>query len=94
MTINVRVTCINKTNSKNPHERIQNIGGVNPDGTSWKLSEQEAVAGIENGKWKFYVNVDGKTVWAIVATRLCRKYLKTEADEETPDNLLRLPECP
>jgi hypothetical protein len=33
-------------------------------------------------------------VKVIIATRLGREYLKTEADGEQPDNLLALPECP
>jgi len=30
----------------------------------------------------------------MIATRLDKKYLKTRADGEQPDNLLALPECP
>jgi hypothetical protein len=35
----------------------------------------------------------GRTVLLVVAIHLGRKYLKTEADGVTPDNLLALPEC-
>ena len=39
------VKCINKTDRPNPHERIRAIGGVNSDGTNWKLSQQDAIRG-------------------------------------------------
>lgn len=90
-----QVRCINKSDRYNPHERILSIGGLNPDGTRWKLKQQDAIEGIEQGKWSFYVNSGGKTVSVIVATSTHGyKYLKTEADGEHPNNLLSLPECP
>lgn len=91
--MNVEIRCINKTNRSDPHERIQNIGGVNGDGTRWKLSVAKAIEGIASGKWRFYVKAGGKTAWVIVATHNGRKYLKTEADGIHPNNLLALPEC-
>ena len=92
MTVQVR--CIKKTNRADPHDRIHGIGGVNPDGKRWYLSTEDAIAGIESGKWKFYTVAGGKSVWVIVATHNGRKYLKTEADGVQPNNLLSLPECP
>lgn len=89
------VKCINKSDRYDPHERIMNIGGVNPDGTRWKLTQPEAIAAIEAGKYSFYVQVQGRQVNVIVATsRFGNKYLKTEADGDQPNNLLSLPECP
>jgi hypothetical protein len=94
MATSVQVSCINKREHQNPHERITHIGGINSDKTRWKLSEATAIADIKSGKYSFYVNVNGKTVWVIVATHNGREYLKTETDSYSPNNLLSLPECP
>ena len=90
-----QIHCINKSDRYNAHERIRSVGGVGSDGKRWKISQEEAIAGIESGKWRFYVHVQGKAVWVIVAKSAAgNKYIKTENDGEHPNNLLSLPECP
>jgi Protein of unknown function (DUF3892) len=92
----VQIKCINKTDRYNPHERIRAIGGTNPDGKRWKLSEDEAIAAIEQGRYSFYVDRPaGDRVWVVIERSASgHKYLKTQADGEQPNNLLSLPECP
>lgn len=95
MTQEVEIKCINKTDRTDPHERISHVGGVNPDGTRWKLSEDAAITGIEKGTYKFWTQGGGKSVWVVIANSAAgRKYLKTESDGIHPNNLLALPECP
>jgi hypothetical protein len=95
MAARLEVLCVNKSDRYNPHERIRYIGGKNADGTRWKLGETDAIAGIEEGKWEFYVAKGGHVVNVIIAVSpYGNKYLKTTADGDQPDNLLSLPECP
>lgn len=94
VAINVRVDCVSRTESQNPHERIGRLGGVNPDGTQWNLSELDAIDGIRDGTWRFWTTALGKSVWVVIATRENREYLTTESDGLQPNNLLALPECP
>jgi hypothetical protein len=89
-----QITCVNKTDRPNPHERIRYVGGEIA-GVRWKLSQEQAIAAIESDTIHFYVSAAGRTVKVVVAvSRWGNKYLKTEADGEQPDNLLSLPECP
>ena len=95
MAVDVRIQCINKTERSNPHERIRAIGGVNPDGTRWKLTEAQAILGIKQDRWSFYVQTDQYRVTVIIAmSQFGNEYLRTVSDGVQPDNLLALPECP
>lgn len=93
---NVQIKCINKSDRDNAWERITHVGGTNQDGTAWKLTQEQAIKGIEEGKWAFYVaRPADDSVWVVVAvSRFGNKYIKTEADGDFPNNLLSLPECP
>jgi len=53
-----------------------------------------AIGFIERGEWEFYTRDGIYEAKVIVAKHLGHKYLKTENDRDTPDNLLSLDECP
>ena len=90
---NLQITCINKSDRMNPHERILRVGGATLS-VRWIKSQQDAIRETETGANRFYVSVGGTSVWVVVATsKYGNKYLKTESDGEQPNNLLSLPEC-
>jgi hypothetical protein len=91
--VSLRISCIAENDRYSPHERIRKIGGINKDGTRWWLTLEGAIAGIESGRYSFHVNVGGASVGVVIAEHKRRRYLKTEADDYYPDNLLSLPEC-
>jgi hypothetical protein len=91
-TKRARISCVNKTNRADPHDRIHSVGGYTDK--PWKISQTEAVRLIESGEWSFYTDEGGRTAEVIVATHNGNKYLKTQADGLHPDNLLALKECP
>ncbi len=95
MAQDVQISCINKTPRSDAHLRISNVGGMNADGSRWRLSLDQAIAGIKAGKWRFWTAGGGKSVWVVIAiSAQGHEYLKTEPDRIQPDNLLSLPECP
>ncbi len=86
------ISCINKRDRDSAYERISRVGGVH-NGIPWSLSLDEAIRSIENGTRSYYTDVNSHQRKVIVASRNGVKYLKTEVDNDTPDNLLSLDEC-
>jgi hypothetical protein len=72
--------------------KITHVGGYINE--QWKITKEAAIGMIERREWEFYTMANGHRAEVIVASRDGRKYLKTTADYDTPDNLLSLPECP
>jgi len=87
-----QIRCIVR-DSDDPDRRIDTIGGVLADGTSWRLSLDDAVAAAKEGHEFFAEDPDGHNVSVVVATRQGRDYLRTVADGDWPNNLLALPDC-
>jgi hypothetical protein len=75
--------------------RILAVGGVDALGQPWRLSEDAAIAAIDAGRRNFYVERPvGDRVQVVVARRGRRRYMKTTADGDRPNNLLELPRLP
>jgi Protein of unknown function (DUF3892) len=88
-----QIKCVSRTERMSPHERITHVGGY--ESLQWKMTLNEAIGKIESGEQVFFVQAHRRTVGVIVAVSPSgKKYLKTEADGDQPDTLLRLPECP
>ena len=92
--LSIRVDCVTRTERVSPYHRIRAIGGRGRDGGRWRLSEDAAIAAIENERASFYVEwPKGRRVDVVVGQGLGKTYLKTESDGESPDLLLGLPDC-
>jgi hypothetical protein len=88
------ICCVTRTDRLNHDRRIRRIGGVNPDGAHWQISEAEAIAAIETDRWHFYVREEGSDLPVVVAvSKYGSKYLKGSTDGLHPESLLALPEC-
>ncbi|ALX65672.1 DUF3892 domain-containing protein [Microbacterium sp. XT11] len=62
-------------------------------GVSWEDSIEGVISDIENGRYKYYVDVDGREadVYVVPATPYRKKHLRTTADTTTRNNLDELP---
>ena len=95
MNDTARIQCITKDNGGNPYERITHVGGINPDGSRWRITQLEATDGIRIGRYQFWVKLDGHSLWVVAAKSATGfTFLKAETDGDEPNGLLRLPECP
>ena len=88
------IHCVVRSDLLNHDRRLRRIGGVNPDGAHWQISEAEAITAIEAGRWSFYVLSAGRALPVIVAvSKYGGKYLEGAGDGLQPESLLALPEC-
>lgn len=88
-----RVDCINKEDRDSPYTRISHLGGIK-HGQRWKENSAIVIMHIEMEMYFYYTEINGNKAKIVVAERNSIKYLKTEADDDEPNNLLSLPECP
>lgn len=86
-TYRVQATFIVKTDQETPHERISHIGGP-----GWTFTHEQAIQGILNHQYSFFVCIDGRILDIIVASYNGNLYLKTPIDMDQPNHLLNLPE--
>ncbi len=94
MTKRAQIKCVNKQPRNDPYDRITHVGGNSTK--QWRLTLDDAIGKIERLEWEFFTKGhDGHEQKVIVVRPVGRDpFLRTEADHDTPDNLLSLPECP
>lgn len=87
--------CIATSEAAEPEARIARIGGTNTVGVNWRLTQDEAIAAIEGGRWDFFVMArHGPAIDVVVGTTASgRKFLTTAVDPHDPEALLALPRC-
>ncbi len=84
----IRITCITP-DAEDPDTRIAGVGGLH----GWTECEDTAIGEIEDGA-NYYVEVGVERIPVVVAERDGRKYLRTDPDKTTENDLLSLPHCP
>ena len=85
-----QITCISRSTSSDPYERIERVGG--PEGEGWTLSVDDIVAEIDKGA-HFWIEIEGQRVDIITTSLAGREYIKARCDGDSPTSLLNLPEC-
>ncbi len=45
----LHIRCVVRTDRTIAHERIHSVGGVKPDGSCWKLTQDKAISCIQDG---------------------------------------------
>ena len=89
-----QIRCVFRSELVNHDRRIRGIGGVNPDGAHWRISQDEVILAIEAGRWNFYVHAGGRDLPIVVAiSKYGNKYIKSVGDTLQPNSLLALPKC-
>lgn len=88
----IMISCVKVAQRKPRPATISRIGGWNSDASRWQLSLDDAIAGIEQGKWSFYTLVNGQRMPVVIGQEPDgTKILKGESDGEQPTVLLGLP---
>ena len=82
-----QITCVNKEPRNDIHKQIENVGG-----TGWKITQDKAIEEIENGQ-EYEVTAGGVTAKVVIAKHEGHKYIRTDPDKTTANNLLALAEC-
>ncbi len=68
--------------------------GEDVQGKRWYLSENEAISGLENGRWNLHIRLGGRDIPIVIAADIAgRKYLAARVNGKITDDLLSLPDC-
>ena len=95
--MSIKITCIKKSggNHENPYAAIELLGWINEQTNATGQSTREVIYDwIKEGGTAYVLDKFGNKAYLITAiSSHGTKYVKTEPDNTTTDNLLKLPEC-
>ena len=96
MGAQIRVQYVSRTSYQEPYARSAEVGGFGPSGVPWHLTLPEAVRGVQESRWSFFVKHAARPRENVVValTPDGIPYLKSVNDEVFPESLLRLPDAP
>jgi hypothetical protein len=87
-----RIRCVTKGSGTG---RITSVGGTMPNGRRWRLTVPEAIDELARGQQLYVEEPAGDRVAVVVEqTPRGRRFLRTVADGDAPNNLSNLPTCP
>jgi len=94
MATSHEVTCVGKVNGHDGDPKISFIGGQTPEGRTWRIPLAEAVDGILQGRWVFFITADGKRRdLRVTVDNDGSKYLAIKDESAGNAKLIGLPEC-
>lgn len=88
-----RITHIRKPDRYNRHEAISHYGQRQPNGKVEVYEREAFIKYLISHNERAYVNEDGDGAWCKIMDNGHIKYLQTEADDTSVNNLLNLPPC-
>lgn len=96
METDLHVTCVQRSDSADPHARIVAVGGRDGRGEPFRMTHEEAVDAVRHGRhYLWFEHPEGHETKIVVARgAFSHYYLKGEVDLDQPDSLLELPDCP
>jgi hypothetical protein len=96
MAYRLQVSCVIRSQEKEPNLYLRAIGGEIRDGGCWLLSQQDAIKGLDSGRWSFFLKDEYGVERAIVVGENDdrQRFLKVEGEGQTPERLLRLKPFP
>ncbi len=91
--VRLEVTHILEAESDKAYRSVAAVGGTMAEGARWLVSLAEAVRGVEEGRWSFYVRGrdDRKIALIVACAEDGTRYLKGAKDPADPVTLLLLP---
>jgi len=74
-------------------KRLRKLCGRDAEGRFRVLSEPEAIAALQEGRWTLYTRLNGREIPIVIAADLAgNKFLATRIDGRITDDLLSLPD--